>query len=48
MREQFLRAFSTPNDSIKKINICVIPLSVGLENDILEILSISPKLRVKL
>ena len=44
MREQILRALNTPNYSIKKINICIIPLSVGLENDILWILSMSLKL----
>jgi len=36
------------NYLIKELNICNIPLSVGLENDILYILLISSELKVKL
>jgi len=44
--EKFKRA--TNNYSIKKLNICGIPLSVGLKNDIISSLSLSPKFCVKL
>ena len=46
MREQFWRVLYSY--LIKKLNICSIPLSVGLENDILLIRSMSPKFLVKL
>ena len=36
------------NYSIEKKNICSIPLSVGLEDDIFKILSMSPQFLVKL
>jgi len=46
MQEQVLRA--PYNYSIKKLNISSIPLSEGLENDILQVISMYPKFCVKL
>ena len=41
MQEEFNRA--PYSYSIKKLNICSIPISLGLEDDILLILTMSPK-----